>query len=68
MPILPDLAKELRHVPKDRVLFVTRDKNDKPYAVTSLGNWFRDRCADASVPGSLHGLRKTGATRFADAG
>lgn len=68
MPILPELAEELRHVPKDRMLFVTQDKSDKPYAVASLGNWFRDRCAEANVPGSLHGLRKAGATRLADAG
>lgn len=68
MPILPELAEELRHVPKDRLLFVTQDKSDKPYAVASLGNWFRDRCAEAGVPGSLHGLRKAGATRLADAG
>lgn len=68
MPILPELAEELRHVPKDRLLFVTQDKSDKPYAVASLGNWFRDRCAEANVPGSLHGLRKAGATRLADAG
>ncbi len=57
MPILPELAEELRHVPRDRLLFVTQDKSDKPYAVASLGNWFRDRCAEAKVPGSLHGLR-----------
>lgn len=68
MPILPELAEELRHVPKDRMLFVTQDKSDKPYAVASLGNWFRDRCVEAGVPGSLHGLRKAGATRLADAG
>ena len=68
MPILPELAEELRHVPRDRLLFVTQENSDKPYAVASLGNWFRDRCAEASVPGSLHGLRKAGATRLANAG
>lgn len=68
MPILPELAEELCHVPKDRMLFVTQDKSDKPYAVASLGNWFRERCSEANVPGSLHGLRKAGATRLADAG
>lgn len=36
--------------------------------MTSLGNWFRKRCREASVPGSIHGLRKAGATRLADAG
>ncbi|OLS51886.1 tyrosine-type recombinase/integrase [Rhodovulum sulfidophilum] len=68
LPILPELAEELRHVPRDRMLFVAQDNSDKPYAVASLGNWFRDRCVEANVPGSLHGLRKAGATRLADAG
>lgn len=68
LPILPELAEELRHVPPDRLLFITQDGRDKPYAPESLGNWFRDRCAEAGVPGSLHGLRKAGATRLSDAG
>ena len=68
MPILPELAEELRHVPREQLLFVTQDGVDKPYAVASLGNWFRRKCKDAEVPGSLHGLRKAGATRLADAG
>ncbi|MDW3182168.1 tyrosine-type recombinase/integrase [Roseobacter sp.] len=40
----------------------------EPYKVTSFGNWFRDRCREADVPGSIHGLRKAGATRLAKAG
>lgn len=68
LPILPELAEELRHIPRDRMLFVTQDKSDKPYKVGSLGNWFRDRCNEANVIGSMHGLRKAGATRLADAG
>ena len=68
MPVMPELAEELRHVPKDRLLFITQDKKNAPYAVAALGNWFRKRCQEAKVPGSLHGLRKAGATRLADAG
>lgn len=68
LPILPELAEEIRHVPKSQMLFITQDNGDKPYTPASLGNWFRDRCAEAGVPGSLHGLRKAGATRLADAG
>ncbi|WP_172293777.1 tyrosine-type recombinase/integrase [Pseudoruegeria sp. HB172150] len=68
LPILPELSAELRHVPSDRLLFITQDNRDAPYAVASLGNWFRDRCKEANVPGSLHGLRKAGATRLANAG
>lgn len=68
VPILPELAKELANVPADRMLFITQDQKDAPYRVASLGNWFRSRCAEAGVPGSLHGLRKAGATRLANAG
>lgn len=38
------------------------------YKPETLGNWFRPRCEEAKVPGSLHGLRKAGAIRLADAG
>lgn len=33
-----------------------------------FSNWFRDRCDDAGVPGSAHGLRKAAATRCAENG
>ncbi|WP_127524237.1 tyrosine-type recombinase/integrase [Mesorhizobium sp. Z1-4] len=39
-----------------------------PYTVESFGNWFRDRCRDAKVQKSAHGLRKLAATIAADAG
>ena len=68
LPILPDLADELAKVPKDRLLFITQDARPIGYKPETLGNWFRDRCAEAQVPGSLHGMRKAGATRLADAG
>ena len=68
LPILSELAAELMHVPKDRMLFITQDARPIGYKPETLGNWFRDRCAEANVPGSLHGLRKAGATRLADAG
>ncbi|MDP2051534.1 MAG: tyrosine-type recombinase/integrase [Cypionkella sp.] len=68
LPILPELAEELEMLPKDRMLFITQDTRPVGYKPETLGNWFRDRCAEANVPGSLHGLRKAGATRLADAG
>jgi integrase len=68
LPILPELAEELAHLPKDRMLFITQDARHIGYKPETLGNWFRDRCTEAGVPGSLHGLRKAGATRLADAG
>lgn len=68
LPILPELAEELANFPKDRLLFVTQEARPIGYKPETLGNWFRDRCVEAQVPGSLHGLRKAGATRLADAG
>lgn len=68
LPILPELAEELARVPTDRLLLITQDTRPVGYKPETLGNWFRDRCAEAKVPGSLHGLRKAGATRLADAG
>lgn len=68
MPVLPDLAEELACLPVDQDVFITQQQSQKPYKVTSFGNWFRDRCNEAGVPGSIHGLRKAGATRLADAG
>jgi hypothetical protein len=50
------------------MLFITQEKRPIGYTVESLGNWFRDCCNAAGVPGSLHGLRKAGATRLANAG
>ena len=55
-------------MPADRLLLITQDHRPAPYTPASLGNWFRDRATEAGVPGTLHGLRKAGATRLADAG
>ncbi|MFT3972017.1 MAG: tyrosine-type recombinase/integrase [Amaricoccus sp.] len=68
LPILPELAAELALVPAGRMLFIVKNAAGEPYTVESLGNWFRERADEAGVPGSLHGLRKAGATRLADAG
>lgn len=40
----------------------------KPYTVETFGNWFRDRCRDAGIVKSAHGLRKLSATMAANAG
>ncbi|NJM81215.1 MAG: tyrosine-type recombinase/integrase [Tabrizicola sp.] len=68
LPVLPELAEEIARLPPDQNLFITRENSLLPYKVTSFGNWFRKRCKEAGVPGSIHGLRKAGATRLADAG
>ncbi|MFT3688928.1 tyrosine-type recombinase/integrase [Paenirhodobacter sp.] len=68
LPILPELAEEIARLPADQDLFITQEGSLLPYQVTSFGNWFRKRCREAGVLGSIHGLRKAGATRLADAG
>lgn len=68
LPVLPELAEEIARLPQEQSLFITQENSPHPYKVTSFGNWFRKRCQEAGVPGSIHGLRKAGATRLADAG
>lgn len=65
--ILPQLAKSIAASPTGTLTFITGEKG-KPMTKESFGNWFREVCAIAGVPGSAHGLRKAGATRAADAG
>ena len=40
----------------------------RPFTDAGFGNWFRDRCVEAGVPGRAHGLRKAGATIAANNG
>lgn len=43
-------------------------ESGKPFETASFGNWFRDRCNDAEIKKSAHGLRKLSATLAAEAG
>ncbi|RMF38123.1 MAG: integrase [Alphaproteobacteria bacterium] len=69
LPIMPELAAELEHVPAGRLLFITHGRNDRPYTPESIGSWFKDRCAEAGIPHcNIHGVRKAAATRAANRG
>jgi integrase len=68
LPILDDLKAELDLLPRSAMMLLCHGKKQLPYKPETLGNWFRKQCKAAGVPGSLHGLRKAGATRLADAG
>jgi len=68
LPILPEMAEELRYVPADTLLFLTHGQG-RPYKPETLGNWFKDQCKAAGLPHcSAHGLRKAGARRIAERG
>ena len=68
LPIMRDLSAVLALVPSDQMLFLTWG-DGRPYKPESFGNWFRDQCIAAKLPHcSIPGLRKSGATRLANAG
>lgn len=67
LPLLPELASALGHVPAGQMLFIQTQAGEG-FSVKGLGQWFRARCDEAGVPGTAHGLRKAAATRLADAG
>ena len=68
LPIMPELLEEIQRLPSDQLMFLTHS-GGKPYKPETLGNWFRDQCDAAGLLHcASHGLRKTGATRVAEAG
>ncbi|WP_330084348.1 site-specific integrase [Methylocystis iwaonis] len=67
IPVMPLLAETLAAGPVgDLAFLVTRD--GQPMAKAGFGNWFREACRAAGVPGAAHGLRKAGARRLAEGG
>lgn len=69
IPVLPELQTELALLPAGQMTFLMTEQG-KPFTAAGFGNWFRDRCNEASVPVgySAHGLRKLGAVRLAERG
>jgi integrase len=68
LPIMPQLAASLAKVPATQMLFVQTEAG-VPFTAKGFGNWFSAACRSAGLPQcSAHGLRKSGATRLADAG
>lgn len=68
LPILPELAAELRQVPRDRLLFLITAEG-RPFTVAGFGNAFREWCDQAGLSRcTVHSFRKRAATRLAEAG
>jgi integrase len=67
IPILPELQKVIEASPTGDLTFLVTGTG-APYTVWGFGNWFRDRCIEAGVPGRAHGLRKAGAATAAENG
>ncbi len=51
-------------VPLGQLTFLITEYG-RPFTPSGFGNWFRDRCDEAKVPGSAHGLRKAAASMMA---
>jgi integrase len=66
-PILPPLARSIAATPTGDLAFIVGERG-QPMTKESFGNWFREACRAADVPGTAHGLRKAGATRAAGNG
>lgn len=67
IPIRPELRAILDASPTGDMVYLVTEFG-KPFSPNGFGNWFRDRCEEAGVPGRAHGLRKACATRLADNG
>jgi integrase len=67
LPILPVLKRTLDASPCGDMTFLVNEQG-RPFTDAGFGNWFRDRCREAGVPGRAHGLRKAGAVKAAENG
>jgi integrase len=67
LPLLPPLLRSIEATPIKGLTFIETAQG-RPRAVAAFGNWFRDTCNAAGVPGAAHGLRKAGASRAAENG
>ena len=67
LPILPALQGIIDASPCGDLTFLVNELG-RPFTDAGFGNWFRDRCMEADVPGRAHGLRKAGATIAANNG
>jgi integrase len=67
LPILPVLQRIIDSTTCGDLTFLVNDWG-RPFTDAGFGNWFRDRCVEAGVPGRAHGLRKAGATIAANNG
>jgi len=67
IPIMDELQRVIDGSPCGDLTFLVTEFG-KGFTANGFGNWFRDRCIEAEVPGRAHGLRKAAATRLAELG
>jgi integrase len=68
VPIHPELKAILAATERRGLLFLTTERGT-PFSAHGFGNWFKQQCRLAGLPRrTAHGLRKSAATRLANAG
>jgi integrase len=67
IPVLAALQDIIEASPCGDLTFLVTEFG-RPFTSNGFGNWFRDRCVEAGVPGRAHGLRKATAARLAELG
>lgn len=67
IPVAPALAEIIAATPGKGLTYL-ETAYGRPMSSAGFGNWFREACDKAEVPGTAHGLRKALATRAAEAG
>lgn len=68
VPVHPALERSLEAVPPGQMMFIVTAQGE-PFTAKGFGNWFSEACRKAGLlECSAHGLRKSAATRLADAG
>lgn len=68
LPVVPGLKESLDTVDQSQMLYIVTQFG-VGYTAKGFGNWFNGSARKAGLIGcTAHGLRKTGATRIADAG
>lgn len=65
---LSDAIVEIIDATPRKGLHLVENALGKPFTKESFGNWFRERCTEAGVTKSAHGLRKLSATLAAEGG
>jgi integrase len=67
LPLAPELADIIAATPTTGLALISTEAG-VPRTKAGFGNWFRDACMAAGVPGRAHGLRKALATMAAESG
>ncbi|PWE57290.1 integrase [Metarhizobium album] len=62
-----ELLKMIKATPRKGLHLIESSKG-KPFVKEAFGNWFKEKCTEAGVAKSAHGLRKLSATLAAEGG